>query len=218
MDVVAYGSAPKHELKNNDENADPQQLTIYTLHGIDKPNSYIKASDSFTVYVDGVEIPHSDMEKIDPSTIDQINVNKQDGKIRITLKKAGEVSETKPTSKTAEKKPAYKTVEQLPVFPGGMDKMMAFMANNLRYPKEAFDKNIEGKVGVRFMVTAEGKVTNATVIKSVEASLDAEALRVVGAMPEWVPGRVDGKPVDCYFTIPVNFRLESKKDSDVKAE
>lgn len=218
VDVVAYGSAPKTELKNNDENADPQQLTVYTLHGIDKPNSDMKASDSFTVYVDGVEIPHSDMEKINPSTIESIEVNKQDSKIRITLKKASEESKTKTTSQTAEKKPTYKTVEQFPEFPGGMDNMMAFMANNLRYPQEAYDKNIEGKVAVRFMVTADGKVTNATVLKSVEASLDAEALRVVSAMPEWVPGRVDGKPVDCYFTIPVNFRLESKKDREVKAE
>ena len=218
VDVVAYGSAHKPELKNNDENADPQQLTVYRLHGMDKLSD-IKASDSFTVYVDGVEIPNSDMEKIDPSAIEQIEVNKQDGKIRITLNKTGEKSKTKTTSETAsEKKPGYKTVEQLPEFPGGMEKMMAFMAGNLRYPKEAFDKDIEGKVTVRFMVTADGKVTNATVMKSVEASLDAEALRVVDAMPDWIPGKVDGKPVDCYFTIPVNFRLDSKNASDTKAE
>lgn len=218
VDVVAYGSANKLELRNNDENADPQQLTVYRLHGMEKSNSDMNASDSFTVYVDGVEIPNSDMEKIDPTAIEQIEVNKQDGKIRITLNKTGEKTKTKTSSKTAEKKPGYKIVEQLPEYPGGMEKMMTFMASNLRYPKEAFDKDIEGKVAVRFMVTADGKVTNATVMKSVEASLDAEALRVVGAMPDWIPGKVDGKPVDCYFTIPVNFRLDSKNACDAKAE
>lgn len=95
----------------------------------------------------------------------------------------------------------------MPEYPGGLQEMMNFLMQNVKYPDAAKAKGLEGKVVVRFTVDAKGKVVNPTVIKSVDPMLDAEALRVVGKMPAWKPASVDGKPVDSQFVVPVSFKL-----------
>lgn len=95
----------------------------------------------------------------------------------------------------------------MPEYPGGLQELMNFLMQNVKYPDAAKAKGLEGKVVVRFTVDAKGKVVNPTVIKSVDPMLDAEALRVVGKMPAWKPASVDGKPVDSQFVVPVSFKL-----------
>ena len=80
----------------------------------------------------------------------------------------------------------------------------------LKYPKSAVRDGIQGKVLVDFVIGADGKVTDARVIKGVSEELDAEALKVVSASPKWRPARMNGKKVRCSVTIPVEFRLEKK--------
>ena len=100
----------------------------------------------------------------------------------------------------------YDVVEQMPSFPGGQQAMMKFMKNNIRYP-EALKKNkVQGMVLVQFVVDQTGRITNPVVKRSVEPSLDAEALRVVRAMPKWNPGKQNGKPVKVRYTLPVSFK------------
>ena len=100
----------------------------------------------------------------------------------------------------------YDVVEQMPSFPGGQQAMMKFMKNNIRYP-EALKKNkVQGMVLVQFVVDQTGRITNPVVKRSVEPSLDAEALRVVRAMPKWNPGKQNGKPVQVRYTLPVSFK------------
>ena len=98
--------------------------------------------------------------------------------------------------------------EVMPEYPGGFPELMKFLSSNIKYPEEAFKKDIQGKVPVQFVVEKDGSLTEFKVFKSVDPLLDAEALRVLKTMPKWTPGKEDGKPVRVKMTIPVNFRLQ----------
>lgn len=102
----------------------------------------------------------------------------------------------------------YYLVKEMPAFEGGDEALMKWLGDNINYPQEAQDKKIEGRVEVRFFVNEEGKIEDATVVRSVNKLLDEEAMRVVNAMPAWKPGTVDGQPVKVWFTLPVTFQLK----------
>lgn len=101
----------------------------------------------------------------------------------------------------------FQVVEEQPMFPGGMQELMKYLQKEMKYPKEAQDKGIQGRVIVQFVVNKDGSICEANVVKSVDPLLDAEALRVVNAMPHWTPGKQRGEPVRVRFTIPVAFHL-----------
>ena len=96
-------------------------------------------------------------------------------------------------------------VDVMPEFPGGMQAMMEFLKNNLRYPEELKAKGTQGNVVVQFVVDKEGSLTDVQVLRSVHPQMDAEAIRVVKAMPRWKPGMQDGKAVAVKYTVPVVF-------------
>lgn len=100
---------------------------------------------------------------------------------------------------------AYTPFEIQPQFPSDLGK---FLSQNIVYPKECIKKDISGKVIVKFVVDEEGAVRNAVVIQSVDALLDAEAIRVIRAMPQWKPGITDDVPVKVYHTLPIKFTLK----------
>lgn len=102
----------------------------------------------------------------------------------------------------------YEVADKMPEFPGGMTGLMQHLSKNIRYPAEAHTNNIQGRVVVSVIINTEGKVTNAKIVQGVAPSLDAEALRVTGTMPDWTPGTKDGKPVNVKYTFPVMFRLQ----------
>ncbi len=95
-----------------------------------------------------------------------------------------------------------------PEFPGGLEAFAKFMGENIKYPKECVEKGIEGRVLIDIIIDKEGNVTEPKVKKSVDPLLDAEALRVVKAMPKWTPGMKDGNAVSVKYTIPVTFTNE----------
>ena len=101
----------------------------------------------------------------------------------------------------------YDVVEQMPQFPGGDKAMTDFFDKNLRWPGDP-ENNIQGRVIVTFVVERDGLVTNAKVVKSLHPSFDAEALRLVQAMPRWIPGRQHRMAVRVKYTIPITFRLK----------
>lgn len=101
----------------------------------------------------------------------------------------------------------YVVVEELPEFLADGGNIQAFLSRNLRYPKEAVDKKIQGKVMVSFIITKIGRVTNVRVIRSVHPLLDQEAIRVISIMPKWKPGKQNGKAVNTSYTVPINFHL-----------
>lgn len=102
----------------------------------------------------------------------------------------------------------YIMVEDMPEFNGGIDAFKKFIMENVKYPAEAANKKIQGKVYVTFDVDVDGKVINATVVRGVSPLLDEEALRVVNAMPAWKPGSIKGKAVPVSYTVPINFLLQ----------
>lgn len=107
----------------------------------------------------------------------------------------------------ADEDKTYVSVDKPAEFPGGIRALMTWLGNNISYPKEAKDNNLEGRVIIKFVITKEGKIRDAWIIKGAAPSLDKEALRVVKAMPDWIPGEVVGKKVDSYFTLPVTFKI-----------
>ena len=102
----------------------------------------------------------------------------------------------------------YDVVEQLPEYPGGMMAMMEYLQTNMTYPKDAEKQKVEGRVLVMFVVETDGSVSDVKVARNVFPSLDEEAVRVVEAMPKWIPGKEKGKAVRVKYTLPVVFRLK----------
>ena len=102
----------------------------------------------------------------------------------------------------------YNAVEQVPEFPGGMPAMMEFLQTNIKYPKDAIKQNVGGRVMVMFVVETDGSLSNVRVARKVFPSLDAEAVRVVKAMPKWKPGKEKGRAVRVNFTMPIVFSLK----------
>lgn len=99
--------------------------------------------------------------------------------------------------------------DSMPEFPGGVSAMMTYLMDNVKYPADAKKDKKEGRVVCSFVITKEGKVTEAHVVKSSGTeSLDNEALRVVNNMPDWKPGKENGEPVNVLYTIPVVFKLK----------
>ncbi len=101
----------------------------------------------------------------------------------------------------------YQIVEEMPQFPGGEAAMMKFVANNVKYPQEARDKEIDGRVFISFVVEKDGSVSNVEVKRGIGGGCDDEAVRVVKAMPKWKPGKQKGEPVRVSYMLPVNFKL-----------
>ena len=102
----------------------------------------------------------------------------------------------------------FEVVEKMPVFPnGGMPGLMKYLSDNIRYPEAAKVAGIQGRVTVVFVVDKDGSITNVKTLRGVDAELDKEAIRVISAMPKWIPGMQKGKAVKVRYTVPVMFRL-----------
>lgn len=95
-----------------------------------------------------------------------------------------------------------------PEFFGGVESLYSFIAANIRYPKKAKENGIQGTVYVRFVVKADGSISDVNVLRGIGAGCDEEAVRVVKAMPRWKPGTKNGKPINTQYTIPITFKLK----------
>lgn len=101
----------------------------------------------------------------------------------------------------------FEVAEVMPEFPGGTQALFKFISGNLKYPQNAIDGQIEGRVVLQFVVDKAGKVGNTRVVRSIDPALDQAAIDVVRALPDWKPGMQDGQPVNVRYTLPVNFKL-----------
>ena len=105
--------------------------------------------------------------------------------------------------------PVFEVVEQMPEFPdGGMAGLMEYFKKNMRYPEAARKAGTQGRVTVQFIVDKDGSISGARVLRGVDPALDAEAIRLVNAMPKWKPGMQKGKAVTVKYTVPVLFSLD----------
>ncbi|EKJ92056.1 Gram-negative bacterial TonB protein C-terminal [Bacteroides finegoldii] len=104
--------------------------------------------------------------------------------------------------------PIYNVIDQMPEFPGGMDKLLQFINDNMKYPTKAQTEGIQGRVAVQFIVDENGYIIEPNIVRSVEPSLDNEALRLIKMLPQWKPGTLKGKAVKVKYTVPVAFKLK----------
>ena len=115
---------------------------------------------------------------------------------------------TPDTSKTSDE--IFDVVEELPEYPGGLEAMYKFLNDNMKYPKKARKKRIQGKVYVQFVVDRDGSITNVEVLRGIGYGCDAEAVRVVKLMPKWKSGKQRGKFVKVRYKLPITFKLTEK--------
>lgn len=124
----------------------------------------------------------------------------------------GKPMETSVLSQSPGEEDVFLVVEESPEFPGGTNALMGYLRDNMVIPDSCRENNIQGRVLVTFIVEKDGSITKPVVVKSVNHLLDAEALRLVSAMPKWKPGRQNGQAQRVKFTIPINFRLDYYKN------
>ena len=127
-----------------------------------------------------------------------VGANAQDKKV----KKAQTHKDT-----TADDK-VYKVCEQMPTYEGGDAALMKYIGENLKYPEEAKERGLQGRVVVGFIIEKDGSLTNFKVLRAVDRALDAEALRVVKGMPKWIPGRQNGQCVRVRYLLPIYICLQ----------
>ena len=107
----------------------------------------------------------------------------------------------------------FDVVEEMPQYPGGPQALFKFLGENVHYPAEAEKAGIQGRVIATFVVEKDGSISQPTIVKSVDPLLDAEALRVISAMPNWKPGKQNGKVVRVKYTVPLSFHLDGGKEA-----
>ena len=110
----------------------------------------------------------------------------------------------------------YDLVDEMPSFPGGLEELYKWIDNNVQYPAVARENGIEGRVILKFIVEKDGSLSDSTVIHSVHPMVDREALRLVGQMPKWNPGKRAGVPVRVRYCLPIKFKLGETKPSEKK--
>lgn len=99
-------------------------------------------------------------------------------------------------------------VDVMPQYPGGDRELLKFIAQSIKYPTDAQEAGVQGRVICSFVVDKKGNIVEPKIIRGIDPSSDAEALRVIGMMPRWTPGRQDGKAVRVLYTVPITFRLQ----------
>ena len=181
------------------------------------------------IVIDGKVSTSEQLKALDKKEVDNITVMKNEGALKVYAKqfnadtsngilfintkeyvKNGEKKVVEVVVKAKKPEEAEKpldVVEEMPKFPGGDAAMMEFLRNTVKYPEEAEENGIQGRVVVQFIIEKDGGISGAEVIKKVNEHLDAEALRVIGEMPKWTPGKQKGEAVRVKFTLPVTFRL-----------
>jgi periplasmic protein TonB len=136
-------------------------------------------------------------------TADQAQVEVKNEEVTV------EVVAPKEEIKEVEAEPEpFVVVEEMPMYPGGDVELMKYLMANTVYPEIAKENNIQGKVIVRFCVTAKGGVSQVSVLKGVDPELDKEAMRVVSTLPLFKPGKQGGKAVPVWYMVPIAFTLK----------
>lgn len=154
-------------------------------------------------------VPPQVVDSIKPEEVKQLMTADQ-AQTEVTNKEVVEVQQQvkeEVQEEEVEQAP-FVVVEEMPSFPGGDPELLKFIAEHTQYPEIAKENNIQGKVIVRFCVTAKGGVSQVSVLKGVDPELDKEAMRVVTTLPPFKPGKQGGKPVPVWYMVPIAFTLK----------
>ena len=205
-DVELSQLAQKKEAKV--ERKEPVKVEMEQQKVIEKVKSSVKFTAPEIKKDDEVK-PEDELKSQDElakttTAIGSFDVKGNDEAEGEVLKAKEIIAEEKPKE---EEKP-LDIAEVMPSFPGGDGELMKWLSKNIKYPAIAEENGVQGRVIVRFAVGKDGSIHDPKVLRSVDPSLDKEALRVVKAMPRWIPGKQNGVAVSVYFTLPVTFQLQ----------
>lgn len=143
----------------------------------------------------------------DDVVTESVEINTEDDKDK-TVSISAPVTSTGSTIVEEEDQVVFQVVEKMPSFPGGDAALFKYLSDNVKYPVIAQENGVQGRVICQFVVNRDGSIVDVEVVRSVDPSLDKEAIRVIKSMPKWSPGQQRGKPVRVKYTLPVNFRLQ----------
>ena len=154
-------------------------------------------------------VPPQVVDSIRPEDVKQLMTADQ-AQTEVTNKEVVEVvQQAKEEVQEAEvEEVPFVVVEEMPMYPGGDPELLKYIAEHTQYPEVAKENNIQGRVIVRFCVTAKGGVSQVSVLKGVDPELDKEAMRVVTTLPAFKPGKQGGKPVPVWYMVPITFTLK----------
>lgn len=153
------------------------------------------------------EIKLEEVEKSNKA-VGSFNVEGNDEVGGAVLKAKEDIAAPEPPKQVVEETKIFTVVEQMPLFPGGDAALMGYLRDNIHYPTVAAENGVQGRVVVGFVVERDGSITDVNVLRSVDPSLDREAVRVVKSMPKWTPGKQNGSAVRVKYQVPVTFRLQ----------
>ena len=187
---IVYEVQPEEQLVAEETVMNSEKFTAYEMED-DAPEQVTKTQD---------EVAQSDV------AIGAIDYNEGSDEAEHVLKVNEKVVDEVPPA--VEETKIFEVVEQMPSFPGGDAALMQFLSKNIKYPVVAEENGIQGRVIATFVVERDGSITDVKVVKSVDPSLDKEAIRVLKSMPKWIPGKQNGSAVRVKYTVPVTFRLQ----------
>ena len=187
---IVYEVQPEEQLVAEETVMNSEKFTAYEMED-DAPEQVTKTQD---------EVAQSDV------AIGAIDYDQGSDEAEHVLKVNEKVVDEVPPA--VEETKIFEVVEQMPSFPGGDAALMQFLSKNIKDPVVAEEHGIQGRVIATFVVERDGSITDVKVVKSVDPSLDKEAIRVLKSMPKWIPGKQNGSAVRVKYTVPVTFRLQ----------
>ncbi len=198
-EVTSLSALDKAEVKNDVKKIEPVE-----------PPPALKSSIKFTAPVIKKDEEVNEDEEIKSQqelieTKSAISIADVKGNDDVNGKDIADIKENV-TQEVEEK--VWEVIEQMPQFPGGEAELLTFIAKSIKYPVIAQENGIQGRVIIRFVVSKTGVVSNVEVLRSLDASCDKEAVRVVKTLPKWIPGKQNGVNVPVYYTLPITFRLQ----------
>ncbi|MBQ9667157.1 MAG: energy transducer TonB [Prevotella sp.] len=189
-DEIVYEVQPEEQLVAEETVMNSEKFTAYEMED-DAPEQVTKTQD---------EVAQSDV------AIGAIDYDQGSDEAEHVLKVNEKVVDEVPPA--VEETKIFEVVEQMPSFPGGDAALMQFLSKNIKYPVVAEENGIQGRVIATFVVERDGSISDVKVVKSVDPSLDKDAIRVLKSMPKWIPGKQNGSAVRVKYTVPVTFRLQ----------
>lgn len=190
------------------EEPEVKEETLKKVEPIAPPPPALKSTIKFTApVIKKDEEVHDDdeLKSQDELTETKVQISIADvkGNDELNGKDIADLQEVITQAPEAQEEEPYMMVEQMPQFPGGPAELLKYITNNLKYPVIAQENGIQGKVILRFVVNAQGHVENVKVLRSLDPYCDKEAIRVVKSLPQWIPGKQNGRNVPVYYTCPI---------------
>ena len=190
-----------------------ERQVVIKMENLDTPHDIVAPPPPPPPPTDVVQqqkyVPPQVVDSIKPEDVKQLMTADQ-AQTEVTNKEVVEnVQQVTEEVQEAEKEPEpFVVVEEMPTFPGGDVALLKYIGEHTQYPEVAKENNIQGRVIIRFCVTAKGGVSQVSVLKGVDPELDKEAIRVVNTLPPFKPGKQGGKPVPVWYMVPITFTLK----------